>query len=98
MLDNAVKYSPKGSSVDIFVTEYEMYTGITVRDKGMGIREEEIPKIFGRFYRSRQVQQEDGVGIGLYLAREILRKENGYIKVQSKEGHGAEFTLFLPRG
>ena len=97
MLDNAVKYSPEGSSVDVFVTEYEMYTGISVRDEGMGIREEEIPKIFGRFYRSRRVQQEDGVGIGLYLAREILKKEKGYIKVRSKEGNGAEFTLFIPR-
>lgn len=97
VLDNAVKYSPEGSSVDVFVTEYEMYTGISVRDEGMGIREEEIPKIFGRFYRSRRVQQEDGVGIGLYLAREILKKEKGYIKVRSKEGNGAEFTLFIPR-
>ncbi len=91
VLDNAVKYSPEGSSVDIFVTEYEMYTGISVRDEGMGIREEEIPQIFGRFYRSRRVQQEDGVGIGL------LKKEKGYIKVRSKEGNGAEFTLFIPR-
>lgn len=97
VLDNAVKYSPEGSSVALFVTEYEMYTGISVRDEGMGIQEEEMPRIFGRFYRSRRVQQEDGVGIGLYLAREILKKEKGYIKVRSKEGRGAEFTLFLPK-
>lgn len=97
VLDNAVKYSPEGSRVALFVTEYEMYTGISVRDEGMGIQEEEMPRIFGRFYRSRRVQQEDGVGIGLYLAREILKKEKGYIKVRSKEGQGAEFTLFLPK-
>ena len=95
VLDNAVKYSPEGSSVDVFVTEYEMYPGISVRDEGMGIREEEIPKIFGRFYRSRRVQQEDGVGIGLYLAREILKKEKGYIgKLLQKLGGSCKNIVY----
>ncbi|MDO4941540.1 MAG: HAMP domain-containing sensor histidine kinase [Lachnospiraceae bacterium] len=95
VLDNAVKYSPKGSKIFVSVTEYELYTAISVKDFGMGIREEELAKIFGRFYRAQEVQQEDGVGIGLYLTREILRRENGYIKVISKPGEGAEFCLYI---
>ncbi len=97
ILDNAVKYSPCGSEVLLSVTEYEMYAAISVKDSGRGIREEDVPKIFGRFYRAEEVQQEEGVGIGLYLAREILKKQNGYIKVKSEPGEGAEFILYLPR-
>lgn len=95
ILDNAVKYSPVGSVVTISVTEYELYTAICVKDRGLGISEEEIPKIFARFYRSEQVQQEDGVGIGLYLVREIVSKQDGYVKVTSKPGEGSEFHIFL---
>ena len=95
ILDNALKYSPIGSIVTIQAKEYELYTAICVKDEGMGVEEAEIPKIFGRFYRSEQVQQEDGVGIGLYLAREIISKQDGYIKVKSKPGEGSEFQIFL---
>lgn len=95
ILDNAVKYSKEGTEVTVSVMKYELYTAIAVRDMGIGIKEEEIPKIFGRFYRAREVQQEDGVGIGLYLAREILKKEGGYIRVKSKKGEGSEFILYL---
>lgn len=97
ILDNAVKYSPCGSRVVISTVEYELHTAILVRDEGIGIREEDTAKIFGRFYRAETVQQEEGAGIGLYLAREILKRENGYIKVRSKPGKGAEFILYLPR-
>lgn len=95
LLDNAVKYSSEGSQITITVTEYELYTAIGVKDQGIGIPEEEIPKIFGRFYRSEQVQQEEGVGIGLYLAREIVCKQDGYLKVKSKPCEGSEFQMFL---
>lgn len=97
VLDNAVKYAPVGSCIEVSVKQYELYIAICVKDEGLGISEEEVPKIFGRFYRSEQVQQEDGVGIGLYLAREILRKQDGYIKVKSKLGEGSEFQMFLRR-
>ena len=80
------------------VIQYEIYLAISIRDEGIGIREEEIPKIFGRFYRSEEVNQEEGVGIGLYLTREILKKENGYVKVKSQSGKGSEFLLYLPIG
>lgn len=95
ILDNAVKYSRENGTVRISVSKYELYTAVSVKDEGIGISEEDTPKIFGRFYRAKEVQQEDGVGIGLYLAREILRKESGYIRVKSKKGKGSEFILYL---
>ena len=95
LVDNAVKYSPAGSEITIKIVEYELYVAICVSDEGIGISEEELPKIFGRFYRSSQVQQEDGVGIGLYLAREIVSKQDGYIKVKSEPERGSEFQMFL---
>lgn len=95
ILDNAVKYSPAESKIIVEGKAFEIYTCISVKDEGIGIRESERAQIFGRFYRSTQVQQEDGIGIGLYLAREILCRENGYIKVQSKEGEGSCFGLYL---
>lgn len=98
ILDNGIKYSPCHSELILDAKEYEMYTAISVRDHGIGIVEKEIPKIFERFYRSSEVQQEEGVGIGLYLAQEILRKENGYIKVNSNPGEGTTFYLYLWKG
>ncbi len=97
IVDNAVKYSPAGSRVILSVTEYELYAAVSVKDFGAGIREEDTAKIFRRFYRAKDVHEEDGVGIGLYLAREIIRRENGYIKVKSKPGRGAEFMLYLQK-
>lgn len=97
ILDNAIKYSPKHSEVQIEVREYEFYVCINVKDQGIGVFEEEKAQIFRRFYRGGRVQQEDGVGIGLYLAREILQKEKGYIKLTSKVGKGSCFGLYLPR-
>ena len=97
LLDNAVKYSPAGSEVLISTNLYEMWCVIAVSDRGRGISEEEIPKIFGRFYRAKEVQQEEGVGIGLYLVREILQKEGGFIKVNSEVGKGSTFLCYLPR-
>ena len=97
ILDNAVKYSPAGSQITVEGREFEIYACITVTDQGIGIQESEKAQIFGRFYRSAQVQQEDGIGIGLYLAREILRRENGYIKVCAREGTGSSFSVYLKR-
>lgn len=93
ILDNAIKYSPVSSTVLVEMKKFQLYTCISVKDQGMGIRESEKAQIFGRFYRSMDVQQEDGIGIGLYLAREILQRENGYIKVHSRKGEGTCFSL-----
>lgn len=97
LLDNAVKYTDAGGSVSIRAAAYELFVRIDVCDTGCGIAEEEQSKIFGRFYRSAAAAQEPGVGIGLYLTRQILAREGGYIKVSSQEGQGSIFSLFLPR-
>ena len=96
VLDNAVKYSPEGGTIEVKLSETEMYAAIHVIDEGQGISEEDATKIFGRFFRSSEVQQDDGVGIGLYLTREILSKEDGYIKVISNDKReGGEFVIYL---
>ncbi len=98
VLDNAVKYSPEGGTIEVKLSETEMYAAIHVIDEGQGISEEDATKIFGRFFRSSEVQQDDGVGIGLYLTREILSKEDGYIKViSSDKREGGEFILYLKK-
>lgn len=97
VLDNAIKYSPEDSSITVSVKEFEFYICISVHDQGIGIREAEKAQIFDRFYRSSQVQQEEGIGIGLYLTRQILQKEGGYIKVSSVPDQGSTFGLYLRR-
>ena len=97
LLDNAVKYSPVGSVVRICAVPYESFLCIRVKDEGIGIREEEQGMIFQRFYRSPSVSGEKGLGIGLYLVREIIKKQAGYVKVKAEPGVGAEFFVYLRR-
>lgn len=96
LVDNAIKYTFSGSVI-ISAAEYELFTRIDVMDTGIGIEESEQPKIFSRFYRSETVREKEGVGIGLYLAREIISGEGGYIKLTSEPGKGSTFSVFLPR-
>ena len=95
LLDNAVKYTPSGGAVTLQAISYELFCRINVTDTGPGISEEEQPKIFQRFYRA--ASDAEGVGIGLYLARQIAEGQGGYIRVFSKPGKGTRFSLFLPR-
>lgn len=95
ILDNAVKYTEKNGKIEILVSEYALFTRIDIKDNGIGIPESEIPKIFGRFYKCSTTQQEEGVGLGLYLAREIIAGQGGYIKVASLVGEGTMFSVFL---
>ena len=95
LIDNAIKYSPLGSEVQISVTDYEMFAAVHVADAGIGIREEEQAQVFERFYRSREVAEEKGVGIGLYLVREIALKQGGYVKLKSKHGVGSTFSFYM---
>lgn len=98
LLDNAVKYTPPGGCIQVSATQYELFCRIDVHDNGIGIAEEEQAQIFGRFYRGRQVREQEGLGIGLYLAREIAQKQGGYLKLSSRPGQGSTFSLYLPRG
>lgn len=97
LLDNAVKYTPSGGAVTVEVKNYELFSAIRVSDTGPGISEGEQAKIFGRFYRAPGAYQAEGVGIGLYLTRQIAEKQGGYVKVESIPGEGSMFSLFLPR-
>lgn len=97
LLDNAIKYTAEGGNVSVRVVPYELFCRIDVADNGMGIPEEEQAKIFGRFYRSEKVRESEGVGIGLYLVRQIAAGQGGYVKVESRPGEGSVFSLFLPR-
>lgn len=97
VLDNAVKYSPENSVVRVKADLYESFACIQVKDQGIGIREEEQGMVFERFYRSKDVSNEPGFGIGLYLVREVLVKQGGYVKIKSKIGEGTTVQLFLSR-
>ena len=96
ILDNSIKYSPKNTKVELKVYRWEMYTKIDIIDEGFGILERDYGKIFQRFYRDESNFHKEGVGIGLYLSREIIQKQGGYIKVSSIIGEGSTFSIFLP--
>ena len=96
LLDNAVKYTPAGGAIRISVEQWEMYVKLSVSDTGKGISESNQAAIFRRFYREEEVHEQQGVGIGLYLTREIVTRQGGYIKVVSEPGKGSEFSIMLP--
>lgn len=95
LMENAVKYTDKGGMISVRVCPYELYTEIQIADSGRGIRHEELTDIFKRFYRSPEVENMEGSGIGLYLSNLILEKEKGYMTVRSEYGEGSCFSVFL---
>lgn len=97
LVDNAIKYTSIGGLVKVSVERYEFFCRVIVTDSGIGICEEEYTKVFERFYRSASVCETEGVGIGLYLTRQILLEEGGYLKISSKIGIGTQISMFLPR-
>lgn len=94
ILDNGVKYTPRGGRVRVSLETYETYCRINISDTGQEIAPEEISKIFQRFYRGRAAQTVDGAGLGLPLARKIVQEQGGWIKVVSKEKE-TMFSVFL---
>lgn len=97
IVDNAIKYTPCGGTITLRASEYSMFARIDISDTGIGMTEAETAEVFQRFYRSPDVSDEKGVGIGLYLAREIVEREDGYIRVSSEKGKGTIFSVFLPK-
>ncbi|MRN26696.1 ATP-binding protein, partial [Romboutsia ilealis] len=95
IVDNGIKYTKRGGSVKIQVESYSSFVRMDVTDNGIGIAETEQASVFNRFYRSEMVSEEPGVGIGLYLAREVMKAQDGYIKVSSRIGDGSQFSLFF---
>lgn len=97
LLDNAVKYTQAGGTINVSVAQWEMYVEIKVSDTGKGISESNQASIFKRFYREEEIHNQPGVGIGLYLTREIVTQQGGYVTVESQVGKGLAFSIFLPR-
>ena len=97
LVSNAVKYTPEGGQIRVSVESWEMYVKIDIADTGIGISEQHQGAIFKRFYREDIVHDVDGIGIGLYLAREIVTLQGGYIRVTSEVGRGSTFSVFLHR-
>lgn len=96
ILDNAVKYTPENGCISVSAETNEFYAQIKIRDNGTGIPESEQAKIFGRFYRSEAVKNTEGLGIGLFLSRNIISEQGGFIIVKSEPPDGAEFIMSMP--
>jgi PAS domain S-box-containing protein len=98
LLDNAVKYSPSNEEILIKVVKLEQQIIVTVTDKGCGIAEEDKPRLFERYYKATvgNGMQNMGLGLGLYIAAEIVRRHGGEIGVESEVGSGSSFWFCLP--
>lgn len=98
LVDNGVKYTPEGGSVTIRLRAEEGRIRLSVTDTGAGIAQEELPRVFERFYRSDQsrARETGGTGLGLPIAKWIAARHNGWIEVVSKPEVGSRFTLLLP--
>ena len=97
LLDNAVKFTPDGGSVTVRVEEEDGGVALAVSDTGVGISEDQLPLVFERFYRADAARAEEGVGLGLSIARQIAEAHGGTIEARSKLGVGSTFVLLLPR-
>jgi two-component system phosphate regulon sensor histidine kinase PhoR len=98
LIENAVKYSPRGGRVRVAIEENGLYARIRVRDSGYGIKPEEKSKIFDEFYRSKSKLTADipGTGLGLCLVKKLLDLQDGSVSVESEYGKGSEFTVCIP--
>lgn len=95
LLDNAVKYSPEHTAINVNCIQNEMFVQIEIRDQGVGIKKGEEGKVFQRFYRGENVTNEEGFGLGLYISREIVSAHGGFMRVK-RQDNGISFSIFLP--
>jgi len=96
LLDNATKFAPAGTAVELLADRAGGWVRVRVVDHGPGIPRDELPRIFQRFFRGRAERQNEGSGLGLSIAQWIVAEHSGRITVLSSEGHGAEFAVELP--
>ena len=99
LVDNAVKYSPVGSAVDVALEERADEIVVSVRDEGPGISREHLPRLFERFYRVDKARSRDlgGTGLGLAIVKHIAQVHGGRVSVDSVVGRGSTFRIHLPR-
>lgn len=98
LLSNAIKYSPRGESIEVKCEIIENMAQVSIKDDGMGIRPEDINRLFERFYRveTKNTENISGFGIGLYLSAELVHRHNGKIWAESESGVGSTFKFTLP--
>jgi signal transduction histidine kinase len=98
LLENAVKYSPDGSDITVTVEDKGETLLTAVCDRGIGIPADELNQVFERFHRGRQVSSTNygGLGLGLYITKQIVERHGGSIWVESREGQGTTFYFSLP--
>ncbi len=98
LITNAATYSPKGGTITVRVHTGDDHATVSVQDEGIGITPEEVSRLFARFYRSPQsgAMRGGGMGLGLYISREIVERHGGTIAVESTPGVGSTFTFTLP--
>lgn len=92
---NSIKYSEEKSLIEISVTKYYSFVSIKIKDYGMGIEESDIKNIFQKFYRGKNSYELEGLGVGLFLSQEIINRQGGFIKAESKLGEFTSFEVFL---
>jgi two-component system phosphate regulon sensor histidine kinase PhoR len=99
LIDNAVKYTPEAGTININVISGEKDVSISVEDNGSGIPQEDLPRIFERFYRVEKdrSREKGGSGLGLSIVKHILELHNIQIKVESEVNKGTKFEFALPR-
>jgi len=100
LLDNAIKYSPPGTTVRVAVRVVENRVCVDVCDQGIGIERQDLPHIFEKFYRGRRGDQQDvkGAGLGLTLVKATVEAHGGVIDVADTPGGGSRFCVWLPAG
>ena len=97
VIDNAVKYSSKDSQIDIEVTQTEKEISINVSDRGIGIPEEDLERVFDKFYRVSRPESVTGTGLGLAICKGIVEAHNGTITAKNRPGGGTEIVITLPK-
>lgn len=96
LLDNAIKYTPAGGKIDIVACRRDQEVIITVKDTGVGIPDEDLPKIWDRLYRGDKSRSQRGLGLGLSLVKAVVGAHGGRVEVSSNPGAGSVFTVYLP--
>ncbi len=96
IIDNAIKYTPPGGKVWVKTSQKKGYAFVSIKDTGIGIHKEELPRIWDRLYRGRNALTEKGLGLGLSIVHAVVSSHNGYVETESVKGMGSSFTVYLP--